>query len=389
LVTILILTVLAALIFPLRSSNSIKVNAQSNTTLLVPQAYPTIQSAIDAAASGDTIIVAPGMYQENLDISGKAIRLISEFAQSGDPAIISGSVIDGQLSGSKAAITIQNDSTGTEINGFTIQNAEAGISARSNTFIVNNRFIGTVDGISVTNTNVEIRNNTFEQNTDDGIDFDEISSGIIENNIICNNGNDGIEVRLHNYTGDPLNITIRGNFIANNQDDGIQLIDYPKVTPRVFLIERNIIVDNGKVGIGLMDKGKTFEDFRGAPIPERIMVYDNTFSGNPYGLTGGANLIAINNIFANSSQAAMKNVQSGSIAAHNLFWANNIDYENCSYDPATTFSGDPLLDAAYQPASGSPAIDAGTAHFVWNGETVLDIAPEHYSGSAPDLGHTD
>ena len=35
---------------------------------------------------------------------------------------------------------------------------------------------------------------------------------------------------------------------------------------------------------------------------------------------------------------------------------------------------------------GSPAIDAGTAFFTWNSEIVLDLQPNEYSGTAPDLG---
>ena len=44
-------------------------------TLLVPADFPAIQAAIDAAATGDVIEIAPGTYFENLDLLGKAITL--------------------------------------------------------------------------------------------------------------------------------------------------------------------------------------------------------------------------------------------------------------------------------------------------------------------------
>lgn len=42
-------------------------------TLTVPGDYPAIQDAIDAARSGDVILVDPGNYQENIDFLGKDI----------------------------------------------------------------------------------------------------------------------------------------------------------------------------------------------------------------------------------------------------------------------------------------------------------------------------
>ena len=43
----------------------------------VPADYPTIQAGIDASVSGDTVLVAPGEYTENISINGKEITLTS------------------------------------------------------------------------------------------------------------------------------------------------------------------------------------------------------------------------------------------------------------------------------------------------------------------------
>lgn len=49
--------------------------ALAQTTIRVPQDVGTIQGAIDAAGSGNTIAVSPGIYHEMLDFRGKAITV--------------------------------------------------------------------------------------------------------------------------------------------------------------------------------------------------------------------------------------------------------------------------------------------------------------------------
>ncbi len=175
-------------------------------------------------------------------------------------------------------------------------------------------------------------------------------------------------------------------FITGSGEDGIQIIDYSGQSNREFIIERNLISNSTDVGLGLMDNGETNEDFRAASMPERIYVYNNTFDSNTYGITGGDNLIALNNLFINSFALGIKDVDGGSIAAYNLFWNNGFDEQGSNLDPGTTVFADPLLDANSRLSPGSPAIDAGTAFFEWQGQIVLDLPDSAYFGSAPDLG---
>jgi len=56
---------------------SIILATAAASVIEVPSDYSTIQSAIDAAADGDMIVVAPGTYFENIDFLGKAVTLRS------------------------------------------------------------------------------------------------------------------------------------------------------------------------------------------------------------------------------------------------------------------------------------------------------------------------
>jgi len=83
-------------------------------TIHVPTDQPTIQAAINAASNGDTVQVAPGTYNENINFMGKAITVIS----TGGPQT---TIIDG---GQTATVVTFNTGEGltSVINGFTIQN---------------------------------------------------------------------------------------------------------------------------------------------------------------------------------------------------------------------------------------------------------------------------
>ena len=80
----------------------------------MPLDQPTIQDAIDFAADGDTVLVAPGAYFENINFLGKAITVTSESGP--DVTIIDGDGVD--------RVVTFNSSEGptSVISGFTIRN---------------------------------------------------------------------------------------------------------------------------------------------------------------------------------------------------------------------------------------------------------------------------
>ncbi len=47
--------------------------AKRQTIIHVPADQPTIQAAIGLAVNGDTVLVAPGTYKENINVYGKFI----------------------------------------------------------------------------------------------------------------------------------------------------------------------------------------------------------------------------------------------------------------------------------------------------------------------------
>jgi hypothetical protein len=105
---------------------------------LVPGVYPTIQAGIDAAAAGDTVIVAQGRYYENINFNGKSIIVTSSDAN--DPAIVASTIIDANGLGS--AVTFRNgEGPDAVITGFTIT---GGIGTYNNAVSVDSYYGGGV-----------------------------------------------------------------------------------------------------------------------------------------------------------------------------------------------------------------------------------------------------
>lgn len=90
----------------------------------VPEDKLTIQAGIEAASNGDTVLVQPGVYKENINYNGKNIVVGSLFVTTQDTAYISQTVIDGNESGSVVTFEHGEDSTAA-LSGFTITNGLA------------------------------------------------------------------------------------------------------------------------------------------------------------------------------------------------------------------------------------------------------------------------
>ncbi|MDD4148016.1 MAG: DUF1565 domain-containing protein, partial [Candidatus Cloacimonetes bacterium] len=90
------------------------------------QPYGVIQEAIDASAHGDTVLVYPGRYIENVRFNGKNITLASLELLSGDRDYIHSTVIDGNQNGS--VIVSRDHESNICIRGFTVTNGSGSLN---------------------------------------------------------------------------------------------------------------------------------------------------------------------------------------------------------------------------------------------------------------------
>lgn len=187
-------------------------------------AYTTIQAAVTAAVAGDTIIVCPGTYAENISVS-KSLTLQG----------VPGAIIDGGAGGD----AINVSANGLTIEGFEIRNGYNGIAGQSsnstflNNVIHDNLNVPGYAGLGILlwgdNDDNSIVNNTIYNNDRQGIfigyhDTSRMSErNLISGNTVYNNG-------LYTYANGPDasaygiqlwnadNNTIEGNEIYNHDD---------------------------------------------------------------------------------------------------------------------------------------------------------------------------
>lgn len=121
----------------------------AQSTIRVPGDATAIQAGIDAAQSGDTVMVSPGIYNENINFKGKAITVTSGATSfAGATSTIINGIGDG------AVVTFDTGETASAaLNGFTV---EGGHTDAANCFYGGGIYI---DGASPTITNNAVMNN--------------------------------------------------------------------------------------------------------------------------------------------------------------------------------------------------------------------------------------
>jgi len=260
--------------------------------------FDTIQEAIGAAFSGDTINVAAGTYSETILID-KGVTLTGAGA---DNTIIDASGVAVQTAiGLPCAVGIT--ASDVTFQSFTVQNAGVGVhgtpdadadgnvDARgivvggtssaplANVKLLDNKVINSeAGGIQVEYAEVEVNGNEVTNNQWDGFVSYNLKSSTIWANTFSNNGpsgqanwNDaGIEVGLDTNA----TVTISGNTIENNLGSGdskgvgIYLRDSISDTETVT-VEQNVISGNSDYGI-----------ISKATDPAKVSIHYNNIVGN-------------------------------------------------------------------------------------------------------------
>ncbi len=303
-----------------------------SATIHVPAAQPTIQAGIDAATDGDTVLVAPGFYQESVNFLGKKIKLCS--SEGAEASTIQGT-------GDVETISFtNNEPKGAEIKGFTITGGN-----RSGIYCV---------GSSPTIIdNIIIENFSIETNFGGGITLRNTSNSLIRNNVICGNRAAMYGAALH----------IGDNDIASQNDT----------------ISYNVIYDN--YGFAVIRSLGNVQD---------LQINNNTIwttdGGDGILHQGNGTLYLRNNIITHASRFGVYHpIEAGPIVAvYNCTYNNQTNY-NFTPGSENIFADAAFLDTTnkdFNLAYSSPCIDAGDPGPQYNDpdgtRNDMGALPTHY-----------
>jgi len=241
-----------------------------NATIInVPDDQPTIQEGIDASADGDTVLVQPGTYYENINYNGKNIAVASLFLTTQDTTYISITAIDGNQNGSVVTFN-NNESYLASLCGFTITNGSGqiwgsygyiyggGIFCHSSSPILKNLIIKNNDilpypgfgfgaGISIIYSNLIMENilitNNYSEYCGGGISIQGQNYNPICKNVIIANNTAVYGGGIYCYSSPSLeNLSIMNNNAAHG--GGIQIMYSASPT-----ITNSIISNNSGGGV--------------------------------------------------------------------------------------------------------------------------------------------
>ena len=357
----------------------------------VPADQPSIQAGINAAVAGDTVLVAPGTYFENINFNGKPILVTS----SAGPTT---TIIDGARLG--PVVTFSTGETlASMLSGFTLQNGQSNTASQD-----------AGGGIFIYFASPTIRNNHIFENVacvaGGGI---EIAFGdpLITQNKIANNSQSGCSegagagIGVIGTAPQPGVLQIINNIILDNVATGGFGGGIYMFQPGKFILQNNVIAENVASGASPSQGGGVYINAEEAVNIVQNVVYGNTADQGAglyvgFGTTSilANNTVANNNSTLNGSALFVTGVDNLASITNNLLIG--ADGQNAVYCDAivsqppiftandayalngTGMQGTCSLEARmrrnialnpmfvngdadnYQLQVGSPAIDAGT-----------------------------
>ena len=295
--------------------------------IYVPGDQPTIQAGIDAAANGDTVLVAQGTWFENINFNGKAITVASHYLIDPDSVYIDSTIIDGSQPENPdfaSAVTfLTGEDTSSILCGFTITGGTG-------------MYLSTIDariggGVICFYAGAKIINNKIINNE---VTYSNIACGggigcfydagemwvVIENNTI--RGNECNATNLSAFGGGiyaACNAMIKNNIITNNHCEcelanadggGVEAENIYGVPDSVYLIN-NSISYNSVIAAGNALGGGV------AIISSQCFIHSNNIAHNTLtgNMTNGGGLLARNTPSAQIS---------GNVISHNTVNPNSI-----------------------------------------------------------------
>jgi hypothetical protein len=402
----------------------------------IQQPFRTVQKAVDMAGSQDTIHVHPGTYLENIIVENKNLVING----TAGPVL---TILDGN---GGRVIEFINVNPPAMLKGFTVQNGNheeigggvlAGFSnLRLVELIISNNSSG-VDGggISSFQSSILLANSTVKENSagDDGAGFQFFSDDTtaehflnVDNTMFLNNecGDQGCGLRA---VGMGFNATINGSkFIENS---GVRYVGCRIAGEDVEFQITNCIMEG--------NQAQQYAAAGGFSAGASGVVFKTNIVGNVANLDGsGANsggmsvwsgaevgFINCNFIDNEAAYGAGLTVGGGALGGlvNSILWGNSNDqlavtswndeggvavifYSdlqdgeagiNVVDDPSSYVWGEGNIDLdplfvgegpnPHLLTENSPCVDAGTDFLVFE-EDTLQIPPEAYNGSAPDMG---
>ena len=326
----------------------------------VPQEYPTIQAAIEAAQPGDDIIVEKGIYKElitidkSVNLIGRNWPVIDGGKQDGNKNTISifylgdragkveGFIITGggtgnlghginiwdsapeiyhnRITGNKHGMGIHGSpalTRKTKVHGNLIYGNMVGVGngKDSNAHIYNNRiYNNSVVGVGARGKALPRIEHNLIYNNRIGIGAREVASPSIKGNRIYNNVDGVVIGPLSTIKAIKFkDILIENNLIAHNSHQGINITSFNKSN---VIISNNTIADNNSAERRIRAGGVVL----GYPQPGAfsVMLQNNIISGN--GTAGVANYIGPENF--EKPGVSLK-------SSSNILWDNVEDFLDC------------------------------------------------------------